>query len=39
MGLKARKVAREQFDRPQSYKKIERLIAELTEKDKDMEGK
>ena len=29
MGEKARKIAEEQFDRPQSYKKIEKLIREL----------
>lgn len=31
MGKKARKIAQEQFDRPQSYKKIIELIEELTE--------
>lgn len=30
MGEKARKIAQEQFDRPQSYKKIIELIEELT---------
>ena len=30
MGEKARKIAKEQFDRPQSYKKIIELIEELT---------
>ena len=32
MGEKARKIAEEQFDRPESYKKIVELIRELTEK-------
>lgn len=32
MGKKARKIAEEQFDRPKSYRKIEELIRELTEK-------
>lgn len=32
MGEKARKIAEEQFDRPKSYRKIEELIRELTEK-------
>lgn len=31
MGIKARKVAEEQFDRPKSYRKIEELIRKLTE--------
>ena len=31
MGKRARKIAEEQFDRSQSYKKIEKLIAQLTE--------
>lgn len=31
MGKRARKIAEEQFDRPQSYRKIEKLIAQLTE--------
>ena len=30
MGRKARKIAEEQFDRPESYKKIIELIEELT---------
>ena len=30
MGEKARKIAKEQFDRPESYKKIIELIEELT---------
>ncbi len=30
MGEKARKIAEEQFDRPESYKKIIELIEELT---------
>ena len=30
MGRKARRIAEEQFDRPQSYKKIIDLIEELT---------
>ena len=30
MGKRARKIAEEQFDRPQSYKKIMELIEELT---------
>ena len=30
MGEKARKIAEEQFDRPESYKKIIALIEELT---------
>lgn len=30
MGRKARRIAEEQFDRPQSYKKIIELIEELT---------
>ena len=29
MGKKARKIAEEQFDRPESYKEIEKLISEL----------
>ncbi|CUO76763.1 putative glycosyl transferase [[Eubacterium] contortum] len=33
MGEKARKIAEEQFDRPKSYRKIEELIRELTEKN------
>ena len=32
MGKQARKIAEEQFDRPESYKKIVELIRELTEK-------
>lgn len=32
MGVKAREIAEEQFDRPKSYRKIEQLIKELTEK-------
>lgn len=32
MGKKARKIAEKQFDRPKSYRKIEELIRELTEK-------
>lgn len=36
MGEKARKIAKEQFDRPIAYKKIEELIRELTESE---EGK
>ncbi len=35
MGRNARKTAEEQFDRPQSYKKIEELIKRLTEESKD----
>ena len=35
MGRNARKTAEEQFDRPQSYKKIEELIKKLTEESKD----
>ena len=31
MGKKARKIAEEQFDRPESYKKIEQLIKQLTD--------
>ena len=30
MGEKARKIAEEQFDRPESYKKIIEMIEELT---------
>ena len=30
MGKRAREIAMEQFDRPQSYKKITELIEELT---------
>ena len=30
MGKRARNIAEEQFDRPQSYKKIIELIEELT---------
>lgn len=30
MGLRAREIAMEQFDRPKSYKRIEKLIGELT---------
>ena len=30
MGVKAREIAEEQFDRPKSYRKIEELIRELT---------
>lgn len=33
MGEKARKIAKEQFDRPIAYKKIEELIRELTESE------
>lgn len=33
MGKKAREIAEEQFDRPQSYKKIIELIEELTENE------
>ena len=33
MGKKARTIAEEQFDRPQSYKKIIELIEELTENE------
>ena len=31
MGQRAREIAEAEFDRPEAYKKIERLIAELTE--------
>ena len=34
MGIQARKVAKEQFDRPVSYEKIETMIRELIEAGK-----